>query len=100
MADLPLTHFEHAAHNPMADKYNTAINRNLERYEPYQWATALMFYNSFTGYANIPRDLKYYRNVAEGQMFAAMLAQAIEKGPQCSDVDLVIPFPLHWMRRL
>lgn len=100
MADLPLTHFEILRRNPMADKYNATINKKLEKYEPYQWATALMFYNSFTGYANIPRDLKYYRNFGEGRYFACKLAEALSRGEHFGDVDLVVPVPLHWTRKM
>ena len=100
MADLPLTHYGNMLHNPMADRYNTAINEGLEEYEPYQAATALIFYSSFDGYANIPRDLKYYRNTRTGRAFSHMLALSLREGRQFDDIDLVVPVPLHWMRRL
>ena len=100
MADLPLTLFETMDHNPMADRYNEAFADTLERFEPYQWACALFYYNPHTGYANIPRDLKYYRNTAEGRFFAAQLAERLLAAPHFADVDLVVPVPLHWARRL
>ena len=99
MADLPLTHFELMDHNPMSERYNEAFGATLERFEPYQWACALFFYNSHTGFANIPRDLKYYRNTAQGRYFARMLALKLRRAHHFDDVDLVVPVPLHWVRR-
>lgn len=100
MADLPLTHFETLEHNPMADRYNSAFGVQIEEYEPYQWAAALLYYNAYTGYANIPRNLKYYRNTAEGRYFARMLAHNIARSPHFRDIDLIVPVPLHWLRRV
>ena len=100
MADLPLTHFETLEHNPMADRYNSAFGVQIEEYEPYQWAAALLYYNAYTGYANIPRNLKYYRSTAEGRYFARMLAHNIARSPHFRDIDLIVPVPLHWLRRV
>ena len=125
--DLPLTRFEHWEHNPMADKYNDMCNRCPEisdtsgenrgtlklmsvfsghqsqgedLYEPYQRAAALIYYRAESGYSAIPRALKYRRDFAAGRHFAAMLGRRLAGSPLFEDVDLVVPVPLHWMRRL
>ena len=125
--DLPLTRFELWEHNPMADKYNDMCNRCPENsdtsgenhgilklmsvfsghqsqegdlYEPYQRAAALIYYRAESGYSAIPRALKYRRDFAAGRHFAAMLGRRLAGSPLFEDVDLVVPVPLHWTRRL
>ena len=96
--DLPLTRFELWEHNPMADKYNDMCNR--DQYEPYQRAAALIYYRAESGYSAIPRALKYRGNFAAGRHFASMLGKRLAESPLFADVDMVVPVPLHWMRRL
>ncbi len=52
------------------------------------------------GYRNITYRLKYSRDVREGRFFAAMLGERAAAAQWLSDVDTVIPVPLHWTRRL
>lgn len=68
--------------------------------EPYQRATALFFYRRGSGYDRITQSLKYGRNFAAGRHFAALLGELLRESPLFSDVDLVVPVPLHWTRRL
>ena len=102
--DLPLTRFERWEHNPMADKYNQAIEKTAANeegsYEPYQRAAALFYYRAESGYSGIPQALKYRRDFAAGRHFAAMLGRRLAGSPLFTDVDLVVPVPLHWTRRL
>ena len=100
--DLPLTRYETWEHNPMADKYNLRITSDPigGPPEPYQRATALFFYRRGSGYDLITQSLKYGRNFAAGRHFAAMLGELLRESPLFSDVDLVVPVPLHWTRRL
>ena len=52
------------------------------------------------GYRNITYRLKYSRDIREGRFFAAMLGERVAAAEWLSDVDTVIPVPLHWTRRL
>ncbi len=52
------------------------------------------------GYRNITYRLKYSRDVREGRFFAAMLGERAAAAQWLSDVDTVVPVPLHWTRRL
>ena len=52
------------------------------------------------GYRNITYRLKYSRDVHEGRFFAAMLGERAVVADWLSDVDTVVPVPLHWTRRL
>ena len=55
---------------------------------------------SEAGYRKIPQALKYHRNFACGEYFAALLGEKLKSSPLFSDVDLVVAVPLHWTRRL
>lgn len=99
-ADLPLARFENFSHNPMAAKYNERINESVCDYEPFQYAAALFVYDDSSSYVNIPRNLKYHRGFAEGRYFASMLGRSLAKSELFADVDMILPVPLHWTRRL
>ena len=102
MADLPETHFWEYSHNSMADKFNAAVAHHLpDGLEvPYQYAAALFFYNSESGYRRIPQALKYKGSLGQGRFFAAMLGERLASSCSFRDVDAVMPVPLHWTRRM
>ena len=56
------------------------------------------FYRSQTGYRLITQRLKYHSDYAAGRYFASMLGREMAASPIYSDVDAVIPVPLHWTR--
>lgn len=110
LSDLPLTHFWQRPRNPMADKYNETVHRSLypdgessaaqeEIKESYSWAAALFFYSSESLYKRIPRHIKYEGGIASGRYFASILGRYLAASEAFADVDLIIPVPLHWMRR-
>ena len=102
-ADFPFTHFWTSSHNPMADRLNGMIGRNMPGgnpcYEPYSFANALFFYHGESGYRKIPQGLKYRKRFGEGRYFARLLADRTFAPEWFSDVDMVIPVPLHWRRK-
>ena len=99
--DLPLTYFWEQPHNPMADQFNAL----LERYRPlgekmdYAFAAALLYYSHGNPYKKIPQALKYHHNMAAGRYYSARLGRLMAQNPHFASVDLVLPVPLHWMRR-
>lgn len=104
MADLPLTYNWMRTHNPMADRFNERIQEGLERgnllrHEPYAYAAALFTYSSDSGYKEIPQALKYDGNIPAGRYFASLLGEKLSQSEHFLDVDLVIPVPLHLLRR-
>ena len=113
-ADLPLTHYWDASHNPMADRFNLLIQRDVEERlpegpeggglppgppEPYAYAAALFFYHAEAGYRKIPQALKYKGAVDAGIRFGRLLGRKLAGAPFLRDVDAVVPVPLHWRRR-
>lgn len=97
-ADVPYTHFWRQPHNPMADRFNAVLERHrgTERMA-YAYAAALMYYKG--PYRSIPRALKYRDDLSAGRYYGMLLGQRLAAAPQFTDVDLVIPVPLHWTRR-
>ena len=105
--DMPLTRYHMLKHNPMADRLNKIIQKQLEvlwdagleASERYAYATSLFFYTSEAGYRHIPYQIKYHGNIRVGRYFGKMLGREIAKAPWLADVDVVIPVPLHWRRK-
>lgn len=100
-ADLPLTRNWERTHNPMADAFNALLERQRPEGErmDYAWAAALLFYHRENPYKRIPQALKYGHNLPAGRFFARRLGACLAAAPHFSDVDCVIPVPLHWYRR-
>lgn len=102
-ADIPLTYFWDQPHNPMADRFNGMVQRDLDSSsgdtEEYAYAAALFFYRDGSGYREITKSLKYRADFRTGRRFAAMLGGHLAASAAFSDVDLVVPVPLHWSRR-
>ena len=99
MDDLPRTWFETVEHNPMADRFNEMIQRELTEYEPFSRAAALFYYNAHASYRNIPRHIKYHGGTGAGRMFGRMLGEALAAAPLFAGVTCVLPVPLHPRRR-
>ena len=100
LEDMPRTYNWNLPHNPMADKYNDKIQQNISQApvrEDYQYAAALFFYRS--GYKFVTQALKYKGNIPSGRYFASQLASVIASSPLYSDVDMIVPVPLHYTRK-
>ena len=100
LKDLPQTRYWKLRENPMAECFNSLVQRNMGediRYQPYGHAAALYLYKG--GYREISKALKYRRNFAAGRCFGRLLGQTLAETELFRDVDLVVPIPLHWTRR-
>ena len=87
----------------MADKFNETIQKSIGEAdtcrERYVYAAALFFYHSEANYRLIPYQLKYHGNIGVGRLFGKMLGTRLASSADFSDVDFVIPVPLHWTRK-
>lgn len=68
-------------------------------FEPYSYAAALFFYDVNANYRRITQALKYQGDLAAGRYFARMLGERLAGSALFADVDVVIPVPLHPLRR-
>ncbi|MBQ3245518.1 MAG: ComF family protein [Bacteroidales bacterium] len=121
-ADMPRTWFWEQSHNAMADRFNAAIQHGLEAawaeaggpepamaepqgaasgspHEPYAYAAALFFYNEEAGYRHIPYQIKYHGNMSAGRHFGQIFGRYLASSALFSNVDIIIPVPLHWTRK-
>ena len=118
-ADLPLTFFWERKKNPMADKVNAFVQKRIEvevnaneavtpdktsmaQAMPrihYSYAAALFFYHGENRYKKIPQRLKYLADIDEGTFYARMLGEFMNDSEHFSDIDFIIPVPLHWARQ-
>lgn len=114
-ADLPLTFFWERKKNPMADKVNAFVQKRIETevnagetvtpeetsmeqalpHIHYSYAAALFFYHGENRYKKIPQRLKYLADIAEGTFYAGMLGEFMNDSEHFSDIDFIIPVPLH-----
>ena len=122
MADMPLTYFWKQSHNPMSDRFNDIIQKNLINgklappmschempeaadacpgfcREPYAYAAALFTYHAEAPFRFIPYNIKYKGDVRAGEYFGRMLGSRLMKEDIWKDADIIIPVPLHWTRR-
>ena len=98
--DMPYTRFWQMSHNPMADRFNELIQKDLEdEHEFYAYAAALFLYHSEAGYRQIPYQIKYHGNIEAGEYFGRMLGEKLASESMWADVDVIIPVPLHWARK-
>ena len=101
LMEMPLTYFWLQSHNPMADRFNALIQKDVgERKEAYAFAAALFVYREEAPYKKIPYHIKYQGDISAGRYFGNMLGCKMAECPHFDDVDLIIPVPLHWLRRL
>lgn len=111
LADAPLTYFWSLPRNPMSDKINAQIQEYLmslpsregfpmKRPELYCNACALLFYRPESEYRSIPMQIKYFANLSVAQTFGSMLGTKLGVCPWFASVDMIIPVPLHWSRKL
>ena len=125
--DLPHTYYWMLRNNPMADRFNAMIQERLEedfgtrtistdatmtasnpdggnqnksaQRERYAYAAALFFYRAESDYSKITRCIKYQGRLEVGKHFGRLLGERLAGSSLFSDVDAVVPVPLHWLRR-
>lgn len=102
LAGLPETFFWLLRHNPMADRFNAMIQKELPEgvTEPYSYAVSLFFYRGESSYRLITPHLKYGHGISSGRFFARLLAERMSEAGHFADIDWVVPVPLHWTRRV
>ena len=83
----------------MSERYNARIQEHSVEYEDFGRAAALFFYREQAGYKGIPQALKYEGRRALGRYFGRRLGREFARSPLFADVDVVVPVPLHPLRR-
>ena len=82
-----------------ADSKKDGCTQNSWSRERYAYAAALFVYREEGDYRKIPYQIKYHGNIPLGRYFGSMLGQRLQESELFKNVDLVMPVPLHWMRK-
>lgn len=82
-----------------ADDLNAGRKAKASRTERYAYAAALFFYRAESDYSKITRCIKYQGRIEVGRHFGRLLGDRLAGNSQFTNVDAVIPVPLHWARR-
>ena len=121
-AEMPLTRFWKQCHNPMSDRFNDIIQKNLINgkavitmschempetadvcpascREPYAYAAALFTYHAEASFRFIPYNIKYKGDIRAGKYFGRMLGARLLLEEHWKDAEIIIPVPLHWTRK-
>ena len=121
-AEMPLTHFWKQSRNPMSDRFNDIMQKELINgktdlpmsyqempeaadvcpapcREAYAYASALFTYHAEAPFRLIPYNIKYKGNIRAGIYFGRMLGARLMLEEHWKDADIIIPVPLHWTRR-
>ena len=103
LADLPRTGYAIQPRNGMSDRFNALLQDDLSEdspIPPYVRCAALFYYRGEGGYNRLTQRLKYHADLAAGRFLSRLLADDLAASSWYAGVDLVVPVPLHWVRRL
>lgn len=87
MLDIPITGFHTQDFNPMEQLFAGKIR--------FEKATGYFFYEKGNPYANLLHDIKYHNQPQIGRHLAAMYAKELIAYNYLTDIDCIIPVPLH-----
>ncbi len=91
--DMPYTYFWEQQDNKMALSFRDKTGSSDA------YAASLIFYRDGSPFRQVTRHLKYEYGIGAGRYFSKMLAYKIKKECLFDDADLIVPVPLHWVRR-
>ncbi len=90
--DVPLTRFEGTEDNPVARKFWGLI--------PVVQASSLFFYAGDSPYLPLVLDFKYRGSWRLAVDMGGWLGEALAESGMYGDVDLIVPVPLHPLKKL
>lgn len=67
---------------------------------PIEKACGYFFYEKDSPFAAILHDIKYRNRPQMGKWFAERYAEEVKSAGYWSDIDYIIPVPLHWKKRV
>lgn len=90
--DAPLTYYWRDMANPVAEKFYAQEN--------FIYASSFLFFLSDSGYRNLIHRFKYHGQWLLAQQMGYWFGSEIRSGGLYSDIDMIVPVPLHWRKRL
>lgn len=92
LGQLPRTGYHRRQLNPMEERFAGQF--------PFDRATGHFFYTRDSALSALIQDMKYRRFPAIGAMLGALVASELYTTGFFSDVDCVIPVPMHWLKQM
>lgn len=92
LLNLPLTRY--AAYS------GNSVEQQLRRWVNVDAAMALLYFGHHELGQRIVHDIKYHGNSTLGHLMGRQMGIALQESGRFGDVDLLVPVPLHWRRRL
>lgn len=89
--DIPFTYFWLWKNNP--------AKKRMDSLCPVENAVSLFFYRYTGGYGHIIHQLKYHGRTQYGIVFGRMLGEKMGEKGIFSDIDAIVPVPLHFIRK-
>ena len=89
---MPLTNFAKHKDNP--------IKLLFENVLPVESATAMFWFVGGTEWQSLVHNFKYYGRWFFAQKMGEWLGEELRESGNFGDIDLVVPIPLHYRRRL
>ncbi len=87
ISHLPLTNFVNMVNNP--------VEKKLWGRGKIEAATSLLFFSKKGNVQKILHEIKYKRNINLAHLMGNQLGIELKKSNRFSDVDIIIPVPLH-----
>ena len=91
LVNIPRTFFHHQKFNPMEQLFAGKLK--------FEKATGFFFYEKGNPYSNILHDIKYRNQPHIGKHLAIIFANELLKSNYFSDIDFIIPVPLHYHKQ-
>ena len=92
LAEAPLTRYWLAIDNP--------LSRSFWGLLPIEQASALIFFSPHSGWRQLIHDFKYHRQWRLALEMGRWYGTELSESELYHSVDVVIPIPLHWRKRL
>lgn len=89
---LPATGLWNAAENPMTERLAGLL--------PVRHASAFIWYAENSPWRNVVHEFKYNDKWLYGRRMGEWFGHELAESGLYSDVDVVVPVPLHWIRRM
>ena len=91
-ATAPLTGFSRQEHNPLREY--------LAAHLPIEQATALLYFHHASRWRQLIHNFKYHSHWYYAENMGYWLATEFARSNFFEGIDLIVPVPLHWRRKL
>lgn len=88
----PLTEYHMQEENPMLTQFWGLM--------PIHHASALVWYIHGGSWQRVIHDIKYRNNYLTARNLGRWWATILQQSPYYREVDIIVPVPLHWRRRM